>query len=87
MNGNKHHSHVSYANSQHSPTPHSPGSFQYLGNGNGSGMLLGGGSYPPTYTSNYKTVQTDDPVERRRLNFPTNGMEYTWKEDKIEQKI
>ncbi|XP_063716730.1 receptor-type tyrosine-protein phosphatase S-like isoform X1 [Symsagittifera roscoffensis] len=75
MNGNKHHSHVSYANSQHSPTPHSPGSFQYLGNGNGSGMLLGGGSYPPTYTSNYKTVQTDDPVERRRLNFPTNGLE------------
>ena len=29
-----------------------------------NGMLMHGG---------YKTLQTDDPVEKRRLNFPTNG--------------
>ncbi|XP_075265681.1 receptor-type tyrosine-protein phosphatase S-like isoform X1 [Convolutriloba macropyga] len=69
LNGGKH---LSYPNSQHSPpggAQHSPSSIHMHSNGQ---LIM---APPPLYASNYKTVQTDDPVERRRLNFPTAGLE------------
>ena len=68
LNGGKH---LSYPNSQHSPpggAQHSPSSIHMHSNGQ---LIM---APPPLYASNYKTVQTDDPVERRRLNFPTAGL-------------